>query len=104
MDPQELTPMVLDPVKNKIIHMLVRMFLLPSLMIQPIDVRRGKRTMITEDDTEVLHVPLWKWSPVTEVDVSDDDDDSAYTSNTMLQLFNLGLLKELWRKLRLLQK
>ena len=49
--------------------------------------------MITEDDTEVLHVPLWKWSPVTEVDVSDDDDDSAYTSETALQLFDLGSLK-----------
>ena len=47
--------------------------------------------------SEILSVTSRKRSRVvTEVDVSDDDDESADASNTVSQLFNLGLLKELW--------
>ena len=103
MDPRQLTPTVLDLVKNKMINLMVCMFLLPSSMVQSIATRRSRRNMVISainDDNEILSVPSRKRSRVdAEVDVSDDDSglgDVPPSTNTVMNLFNLGSLKELW--------
>ena len=57
MDPLQLTPTVLDLVKNKIIDLMVHMFLLPSSIPQSAVGWRSRRNMVTEDDTEIPPVP-----------------------------------------------
>ena len=102
IDPLKLTPTILDLVKNEIIEMLVRMYILPADMLKIIAMRRSRRNLAVSVDTEcdIEIVPRQNkrkrltYAPVSSPESPEPEDMDE--DNSVLSLFNFGVLKRLW--------
>ena len=106
-DPRSLTLTILDLVKNEIIELLVRMYILPKSQLQAIAVRRSRRIMAVSDGESVIEiVPTQNKKRKCRQDNTDQDPDGvdgdhvdeSDPNSDAIKLFNLGALKTLWRK------
>ena len=105
--PCTISPTVLDLVKNEIIDLLVRMFVLPSAELDNIVVRRSRRNSTVSDcksniEIEPVASKKRKYRQV-DTDLLDPDGvdgdavDASDPNASTLRLFNLGELKQRWQ-------